>query len=429
MPKNPSRRAEILAWVLYDWANSAYSTLLITLLLYYVQEVVLPGKAGTVAYAGAIAVAMLLTAVLSPVIGAVADAHRSKHRWLAVTALGGSGVALCMAAVPSHWAWLILPALVATNLLFDLSMVPYNGFLREITDEQTINRVSAWGFAAGYLGGSVPLALFGLLVWLGPQWGLPGPAEQGRVGLIVLGLWWGLFSLPAVLILRDRGTPPVARQPLHRAVRQAVSEVRQTLANVRLYPVVATFLLAYLFYNDGIQTVITQANTLAVKELQFPLLELVWFVLMIQLVALPGTLALGWLADRFGAKLTLLGSLAVWVGLLVAAMFVQSKTGFWIMGAVLALVLGGTQAVSRALMGLLTPAEHAAEFFGFFNLSGKAASFLGPAQFALVMVLTNSPRVASASLLVFFILGALLLARVTTSQPSRPCGRKGNGGA
>ena len=412
MPQPPSRRLEILAWVLYDWANSAYSTLLITLVLYYVQEVVLPGRAGAVAFAWAIAAAMFLAAVLSPLVGAVADAQRSKRRWLAVTALGGSAAALLMAAIPSQHAWLILPTLVVMNLLFDLSIVPYNGFLREIADEQTMNRISAWGFAAGYVGGSVPLLLFGALVLFGAQLGLPSPAQQGRAGLVILGLWWGLFSLPAVLVLRDRGEPLAAPRPLPQAMRQAATEVRRTLANVRLYPLVATFLLAYLFYKHGIQTVITQANTVAVRELKFGLLDLVWFVLMIQLVALPGTLIIGRLADRLGARATLLGCLAVWCALVVAAMFVQTQTGFWLLGAVLALVLGGTQAVSRALMGTLTPPEHAAEFFGFFNLSGKAASFLGPAQFGLVIALTGNARWASASLLIFFLLGAFLLARV-----------------
>jgi UMF1 family MFS transporter len=176
------------------------------------------------------------------------------------------------------------------------------------------------------------------------------------------------------------------------------------------------FLVAFLFFNDGMQTVITQANTLAVKELQFTLDELFALVLMIQLIALPGSLAMGWLSDRLGQKPVLLGCLAVWAGLLVAVIFVDSKTTFWMMGALLALVLGGTQSVSRAIMGTITPARHTAEFFGFFNLSGKAASILGPVQFGAIVYLSGNARLAAVSLLVFFLIGGFLLACINLSE-------------
>jgi len=143
---------------------------------------------------------------------------------------------------------------------------------------------------------------------------------------------------------------------------------------------------------------------------------------MIQLIALPGSLAIGWLSDRIGQKPTLLGCLTVWAGLLVAILFVDSKTSFWIMGIVLALVLGGTQSVSRAMMGLMTPARHTAEFFGFFNFSGKAASVLGPTQFGAIIYLTGSARLAAVSLLVFFLLGGAILARINVVEGQRQAG-------
>jgi MFS transporter, UMF1 family len=213
-------------------------------------------------------------------------------------------------------------------------------------------------------------------------------------------------------VLRDRRQPPTQREPLPRAVRIALAEVGRSLANVRRYPALAMFLVAFLFLNDGVQTVITQANTVASKELHFSIDELFLLVLVIQLIALPGSLAVGWMSDRWGQKQVLLACLAVWIALLIAVVFVESKLAFWIMGAALALVLGGTQSVSRAIVGVLTPPERTAEFFGFFNLSGKAASVLGPVQFAAVVTLTGNSRLAAVSLILFFIVSAAILTRV-----------------
>jgi UMF1 family MFS transporter len=302
------------------------------------------------------------------------------------------------------------------SVMFDLALVPYNGFLPEITTPQTINRVSAFGFSMGYLGGSIPLAATLGLVKFGPQFGLDAELQH-RAALLLLGAWWGGFTLPALLVLRDRG--PRRRQSLPAAAREALTEVGRTLASVRRFPALAWFLLAFLFYNDGMQTVITQANTLASKDFQFTLEELCVFVLVIQLVALPSSLAVGWLADRVGVKPTLLGCLTVWLGLLLGVAVVSSAIQFWVLGIVLATVLGGTQAVSRAAVGLMTPARRAAEFFGFFNVSGKAAAFLGPVLFASVYGWTQSTRAAAASIIPFFLVGGAIVAAINFAAGRR----------
>ncbi len=415
----PHRRREVFAWMMYDWANSAYSTLLITVVMHYIQEVVLPGDAGPVAFAWGIGGAMIAAAVLSPIVGAEADANRSKRRWLAGTAFCGAAATVAMALVPIEPAWLVIALFVLMGVCFELSLVPYNGFLLEITDERTINRVSAWGYALGYAGGSIPLVAALLLFKYSHHAGLTDQTLLHRLCILMLGLWWGLFSLPTVLILRDRGPRPDSTEPFGRAARAAVARVARTIANIRRFPVLALFLLAFLFYNDGIQTVITQATTVANKDLHFSVGELFLLVLMIQLIALPGALLMGRLSDRLGQKAVLLGCLVVWSGLLIAAAAVEEKTSFWIMGFVLALVMGGTQSVSRALMGTITPQRHAAEFFGFFNLSGKAASILGPVQFGLVILLTGQARLAAVSLLIFFIVGGLLLAKINVAEGRR----------
>ncbi len=417
----PSVQAKVWAWALYDWANSAYSTILITVVMLYISQVVLaPRFAGDVwgktVYAWCISASMLLAAVLSPVLGAMVDVNRSKRRWLALTALGGAGVALGMAAVPPHWPWVVVPLLVLTSLCFELSLGFYNAFLPEISDEHTVNRVSALGFALGYLGGAIPLILALAVVWFGPQLGLNTQAGQLRTGIALMGLWWGGFSLPSLLVLRDRGRPPATRQRLGAAAANAAREVAATLRNIRQYRYLALFLLGFLFYNEGVQTVISQASVFGEHELNLGTEELIALVLMVQFLALPGAVLVGWLSDRLGQKPTLLGCLAVWLALLLAALVVQSKLEFWVMGGIVAMVMGGTQSVSRAIMGVMTPEGRTGEFFGFFNFSGKATSFLGPNLFGWVLLLTGSARVAVFSLVVFFLLGGAIAARVDVAR-------------
>jgi UMF1 family MFS transporter len=192
---------------------------------------------------------------------------------------------------------------------------------------------------------------------------------------------------------------------------------------------VALFVLAYLFYNDGVQTTISQASTFAMHDLRFTPSELIGVILMIQLVAMPGAMLVGFLADRWlGQKRTLVLTLAIWAGLLMAALLVRAKWQFWILGAVVALVLGGTQAVSRSVMGLLTPPRHTGEFFGFYNLSGKATAFLGTFLFGLVSLATGSSRLAIASLLVLFVIGWGLLVLVDVHQGRREANAEGGSG-
>jgi UMF1 family MFS transporter len=408
-PAFPGRPGEIFAWAMYDWASSAYSTLSITVVAFYIASLTAEAKWGAVA-------------LLSPIVGAMADANRSKRKWLAATALAGAAAAVLTAAVPPSQPWLVVVLFALMHMLFEISYVPYNGFLPEITDERTINRVSAWGYALGYAGGGLALAIALLVVLFNQQLGVPDGSDQARLGLLLLGLWWGLFSLPTLWILRDRGPAPEKRDMLGTAAREALGEVVRTLRSIRSYHLLALFLLAYLLYNEGVQTIIMQASNFAKLDLGFSpddYGELAALILMIQFVALPGAMLVGWLSDRCGQKPTLIGCLVVLVGICTAAWLVQSKLHFWIMGAVFALVMGGTQSVSRAIMGRMTPPERSAEFFGFFGFSGKATSFLGSGLFALVVAWTGSGRPAIFALLGFFLVGGLIVACVNVEEGRR----------
>jgi MFS transporter, UMF1 family len=278
-----------------------------------------------------------------------------------------------------------------------------------------MNRVSGYGYAAGYFGGGLALAVAIAVLSIGSGYGL-STVTGLRVGLVIMGLWWALFTLPAAFILRDRNPPRGKAAGLAATARHAIGEVLHTLSRIRSYSVLALFLLGFLLYNEGIQTVMSQASVFAQKKLAMEAKELAMIVLMIQFVATPAALGVGWLGDRIGAKTTLLLCLLIWCGLLVAAFFTTTKTQFWYLGVVLAMVMGGTQSISRAIMGSMTPTTKTAEFFGFFNLSCRATSMFGPILFAQVLVWTKSANLAILSLLVFIVAGMTIVLCVNLSR-------------
>lgn len=405
---------------MYDWANSAYTTLIITVLIAYIQRVVFPaeqwGTTGPVVWAWGIAASMLLGALLSPILGAIADAQNNKRRWLAITALTGSAASILLGITPPDQYLIIVALFVLANLSLELSLGVYNGFLPEIADESDVNTVSAWGYGLGYLGGGIALVIAMLLMQFGSAIGLDSMQSRLRTSLVLMGVWWAVFTLPAIVVLKDKtrtsDTPDFTARSVRNALRSSGAEVWATLLRLRSNRPLALFLLSFLFYNDAMQTIISQASTFALSELSMPEAELMGVILMIQFLAMPGAIGVGKIADRWGKKPTLLGCLGVWGLTLLAALWVNAAIGFWILAAVIALVLGGTQAVSRSLMSEMIPNQQNAQYFGFFNLSGKATSFLGTFLFGSIIALTGSSRMAIIGLLPLFAIGALLLSLV-----------------
>jgi UMF1 family MFS transporter len=412
-------RREVVAWCGYDWANSGYTTLMITVFAVYMQRTVFTteqsGSTGAVVWAWTVAISMLIGAMLSPVVGALADARAGKRLGLALTAIGGSAACMAMAITPPDQVWLVTGCLLLANICLELSLTFYNGFLPEIANEQEMNGVSAAGMGWGYLGGGIWLLLAMLILNYGQSIGLGDGEQLLRICIFLTGVWWLAFTLPSIFILRDRPRQKTATTILN-AGKTAFSDVVDTLKQLRLHHTLAIFLIGFLFYNDGLQTVISQSSTFALQELNFTDRELVAVVLMVQFVAMPGAFLVGWIADKLGSKTTLVLCLAVWIGLLGSAWFIETKTAYWFMAFGVAIVLGGTQAVSRAIMGVLTPARQEARYFGFFNLSGKATSFMGTFVFGLIVALTGSSRMAIVILLVFFVIGLLFISRINLAR-------------
>jgi MFS transporter, UMF1 family len=412
-------RPDVLAWAMYDWANSAFSTLSITIIVVYFSEVLFPKTAYDTfsgsAYAYTLAAATLVAGLLSPIVGALADARASKAVWLRVTALGGAGCCLGMGLCPAEPPWLATLLFIGAVFFFELSYGFANAFLPELSDDRTVNKVSAFGFALGYVGGALAL-IVGLQLYDyydRPELSL---GEKLRPCLLVIGSWWGIFSLPAIILLKDRAVPRSPEMGVLAAARLATREVGTTLRNIRQYKMLALFLVGFLLYNDCVQTVISQSSNFAKEDLQFTTKELIQVILMIQFVALPGSLLMGWLSDRLGQRPVLFLCLGTWMAILLAAWFITSKTHFWIMGVAVALVMGGIQSVSRAIMGTMTPKNRTAEFFGFYNLSSKATCFIGPVVFGAVYQYTGKYKLAILSLLVQLVIGAVLVSRVDIKQ-------------
>jgi UMF1 family MFS transporter len=416
-PRKATNR-EIFAWALYDWANSAYSTLSITVLVVYIKTDVLPGKPGTLLLGLGLGITTFISALLSPILGAVADANASKRRWLAGTSFAGAGACILMFFTDEQHAWAMVVLYVVSVMGMELSQTFYNAFLPELADDDRMDRVSSWGYALGYVGGGLALAVVLLMFAIRERLGL-SEVECKRIGLLLMGLWWGGFTIPTVVVLRDKNKPLGQARPLMEAARIAFGNVAHTLRHIRSYRMLTIFMVGFLVYNDGVQTVISQASVFAMEKLKMGPMELLGVILMIQFIAFPGALMVGWLAERYGQKVVLMGCLATWTAILALSFLVSEKWHFWCMAAAAALVLGGTQSVSRAIMGLMTPPEHTGEFFGFFNFSGKATSILGPSLFAVVLTTTDSPNLALASLLAFFIVGWAIITPLNVSEGQR----------
>lgn len=419
-PSAKNDRREIIAWCMYDWANSAYSTIYITVLVLYLQGAVLPGDGGLTAWGWGIGITTLCSAILSPILGAIADAHANKRTWLAITTmLGASASALMFFGTPDR-PWFFVAMFLIANLNYELVQSFYNAFLPEIADDRKMSEVSAWGYGAGYVGGGLMLVIALVLVTFGESWGLPTENQfLPRLCLLVMGVWWAVFSLPILLVVRDKSQPRAERQSVIATAVTGLREVKRTLGDIRHYRMLAIFLVGFLIFNDGVMTVISQASVYAKNKFQMDDQALIPVFLMIQFVALPGAVFLGWFANKIGQKNALHLCLAVWVVVLLSGFLIQEVWQFWIMAALTALVMGGTQSVSRTIMGLMTPESRTGEFFGFFNLSGKAFSMLGPIMFTEILKRTESPNWAILSLLVFFAVGWAIIAPLDISRGQR----------
>ncbi|AIV37585.1 MFS transporter [Streptomyces sp. R1] len=415
------RRREQRGWYFYDWACSVYSTSVLTVFLGpyltsvaesaadpdgYVHPLGIPVRAGSF-FAYSVSLSVIVAVLVMPLVGAAADRSGRKKPLLAAAAYTGAAATTGMFFLDGDRYLLGGVLLVVANAAQSVAMMLYNSYLPQIAPPEERDAVSSRGWAFGYAAGSLVLVV-NLVLYTGhDSFGLSESAAV-RICLASAGLWWGAFALIPLRRLRDRRA--VAREAALPGFRQLAATVR----DMRRRPLTLAFLLAYLVYNDGIQTVISQASVYGSEELDLGQSTLIVAVLLVQVLAVAGALALGRLARRYGAKRTILGSLVAWTVTLAAGYFLPAGAPAWffVLAAGIGLVLGGSQALSRSLFSHLVPPGKEAEYFSAYELSDRGMSWLGPLLFGLTYQLTGSYRDAIISLVAFFVIGFVLLARV-----------------
>ena len=408
-----SQRRQITSWVLYDWANSAFATTVMAGFFPVFYKTFwaadLPVTESTFQLGLANSLAGLLVVLSAPFLGALADRGGLKIRLLGMFALLGVAMSGGLYFIAAGQWWPALLCYLFGVLGFSGSNVFYDALLVEVAPRDRWERVSALGYAAGYLGGGL---LFAAQVWMvqAPQaFGLADAAAAVRLAFLMVAGWWALFSLPVLLWVPERKPPPVPRTV--GLVRAAVRELLGTLGHIRGLPMTFLFLLAYWLYIDGVDTVVRMAVDFGLA-LGFGAGDLLTALLITQFVGFPAALAFGRIGDRLGARQGILLAIVVYILVVFWAWRMTESWEFYGLAVTIGLVQGGVQALSRALFARLIPPGRNAEFFGFYNMMGKFAVVLGPVLVGGVGQLTGNPRLGILSLLLLFVSGALLLLAV-----------------
>ena len=417
---------------MYDWANSAFSTTVVTALLGpYILALAESSSTPLMIFGfpiqpaaifpAATSLSVLLQVFFLPLLGTIADYTNLKKRMMMLFAYTGAITTILlftiqadMPVIGTNGAVLLASSLaIVANLCFGAAIVFYNAFLPEIASPDQRDAVSSRGFAFGYLGGGLLLlANLGLLNFM-EDTGL-----AVRISLASAGIWWLIFTYifpQQRLKRRDAARQlPEGTSLFSHGIRQIAHTLRELREK---YPATLHYLIAYLIYNDGIQTVIIVSTAFAADELGVETSSLLLLVLIIQFVAFVGAFSFGYLAQRIGAKRSIMLSLVIWSGLVIYAYaFLTNETQLFIIGVVVAIVLGGSQALSRSLFSQMIPADHEAEYFGFYEISERGTSWLGPLAFAAAVQITGSQRIAIVSLIIFFVVGLILLSSVNVRK-------------
>jgi UMF1 family MFS transporter len=422
------RRREQRGWYFYDFACSVYSTSVVTVFLGpylttvakaaadaegFVRPLGVPVRAGSL-FAYSISLSVVLAVLVMPVVGAIADRTGRKKPLLAAAAYLGAAATAGMFFLEGDRYALGALLLIVANASLSVSMALYNAYLPQIAEPGERDRVSSRGWAFGYTSGALVLVL-DLVLYTGHEGFGVSEGTAVRICLASAGLWWGAFALIPLRRLRDRKAAADGARP---TMGQGWRQLTATLKDMRRHPLTLSFLLAYLVYNDGVQTVISQASVYGSEELGLDQTTLITAVLLVQVLAVLGALGMGRLAQRYGAKRTILASLVAWTLTVGAGYFLPAGAPVWffVLASAIGLVLGGSQALSRSLFSHLVPRGKEAEYFSAYEISDRGMSWLGPLVFGLAFQLTGSYRDAIISLVVFFAVGFILLARVPVRE-------------
>ncbi len=428
-------RPELRAWAMYDVANSAFQTTIITAVFPNFfsrvaaanpaagQPALLSPPEATAVFSWGTTICLTFIAILGPILGAIADYRGAKKTMLALFIAVGIVTTTAMATIDAgEWRW-AMALFMVSNVAIAASFVFYDSLLPHIASHDEMDRVSTTGYAVGYLGGGVLLAVN--LAWiLSPAtFGLSDTVTAIKLSFVSVAVWWLLFSIP---LFRRVPEPPRTLEADERgdenSIAAALVRLRETLRELRTYRNAFLMLVAFMLYNDGIQTIIKMASIYG-AEVGIDLNAQIAAFVIVQFVGVPFSFLFGTLASRIGAKTGVFISLAVYTGISVLAYFMTAAWQFFVLAFLVGTVQGGSQALSRSLFARMIPRHKSSEYFGFFSVFEKFAGNAGPAIFAAAVTLTGSSRPAVLSVIVFFVVGAAVLSRVDVAQGEREATR------
>lgn len=405
---------------MYDWANSVFATTMLAAVMpIYYKDVAgagLPGNTPENYWGYTQSIAMLCVAVMSPLLGAIADASGSKVKFLSFFAILGAIASSAMA-----WAgegdWLLASIFVILGTIgYSVGNTFYDGLLTDLAGPEDRSAISNKGYAMGYLGGGLLLAVNIAMIEGWEMFGFPDKTTATQAAFFTVGVWWILFTIP---IMRHVKEPARVRsESLAKLIGNGFSRIGTTFRNARKYPELLKYMLSYWFFNDGINTVIVMA-TIYGRGIGIETTHLIIALLITQFVGYPSTLLFIKLTRRMGDKRALYVSLSIYVLIVVLGYFMKNAIHFYILATMVGLVQGGSQAISRSLYANMTPPSKTAEFFGFLSLSSKFSSVAGPLVFSIVGTITGSSRTAIISVAAFFIIGMILLKFVDLEKGQR----------
>ena len=410
----------VWSWAFYDWANSAYSTTVMAgfFPLFFKEYWADPhNPSQSTFYLGmANSIASMVVAALAPLLGSVADQGSAKKKFLTFFAFLGVIMTggLWMVA-QGNWQMAVLFYVIAT-IGFSSGIVFYDAMLPGLASEERVDAVSSLGFGLGYLGGGL-LFLVNVFMYLKPElFGIPDGATAIKLSFLSVAVWWAVFTIPLILFVPEPKN--YENIDFNNAIRMGWVQLVQTFKEIRNMKVVGTFLLAYWFYIDGVDTIIRMAVDYGMS-LNFPGESLIIALLIVQFVAFPAALIYGWLASKIGAKTGIMVGITAYSFITLLGYFMTEAWHFYVLAILIGLFMGGIQALSRSLYTRIIPPDKSAEFFGFYNMLGKFAAIIGPALMGTIALVTGSARLSILSILLLFILGAFFLNKVDIEEGKR----------
>lgn len=407
----------VFGWMLYDFGNSAFATTIMAAVLpVYYYNVAAKGVEDSLAtsYWGySQSIAVLIVAILAPILGAISDYSAAKKKFLRFFAYMGIIASILLAFVGEGDYLFASILLIVGTIGFSGGNVFYDAFLPEVAKDEDIDKISSSGFAWGYIGGGILLAINVLMILKYDWFGMPDSTVASQVSFASVGVWWFIFSLPLFKHIQEEKKTKVKRDKSYVAI--GFSRVTHTFKEIRQYKQLLIFLLAFWMYNDGISTIVKMA-TIYGADIGIDTNSLIIALLLTQFVGIPFTFFFGYLARKISAKKALQLSLYVYIGIVVLGYFMSSALHFYLLAICVGFVQGGAQSLSRSIYGRMVPANKHAEFFGFYGISSKFAAIFGPFLFAFIGQLTGSSKLGIVSLVIFFIGGLILLRFVNIEK-------------